>query len=331
MGNDLVVCAGSVKCQRVDRHLLRGLNEIGKIVLSKHRDKILRTSDESRPFSWEIISQIEHQRLRRLSSGGEHGRELLCRLRSERVSRLSCGVTDVQNNIGNGHIVEHSQGCQREGPGADSARAFERQKTLVFEIGFEHAAVVAGAAGYDHIRRAEIVDEAIVLTGRIAPVRVTSEQRRNAKCASLEAQRAVDTGVGPDDAWHRYPDALDSPHVEARTIEIVKPLRDGDGAGTGHLQRQQRQRIELAQGNVPGQLEFAFVAIVIGHLHPLDVEIERLTAQQPFMTGVPVIELDELGRIEFRPHQFPLHRLLCLTGDIEGEAIVLIVEAGDLA
>jgi len=62
-----------------------------------------------------------------------------------------------------------------------------------------------------------------------------------------------------------------------RAVPVVEPLGNGDRAGPGNPQRQQGQRVELAQGDVAGQFEFPLVVVVIGHLHPLDVEIEGLT------------------------------------------------------
>ena len=94
---------------------------------------------------------------------------------------------------------------------------------------------------------------------------------------------------------------------------------------------EQRQRVELAQRDVPGQLELALVVVVIGHLHPLEVEMQRLAGEQALVAGVPVVELDELGVVELGAHQLLLHRLLGLARGVAGEAVVLVVEAGQLA
>ena len=59
--------------------------------------------------------------------------------------------------------------------------------------------------------------------------------------------------------------------------------------------------------------------------------MQRLAGQQALMAGVPVVELDELGRVELGPHQLLLHRLLGLPGGVAGEAVVLVVEAGQVA
>jgi len=49
------------------------------------------------------------------------------------------------------------------------------------------------------------------------------------------------------------------------------------------------------------------------------------------MARVPVVELDELGRVELWAHQLLFHRLLRLAGGVAGEAVVLVVQAGQVA
>ena len=136
---------------------------------------------------------------------------------------------------------------------------------------------------------------------------------------------------GPTTDGHRQADVLDPAHVVAGAVPVVEPLGHGDRAGAGDPERQQGQRIELAQRDVAGQLELPLVVVVVGHLHPLDVEMQRLAGQQALVAGVPVVELDELGRVELGPHQLPLHRLLRPPGGVAGEAVVLVVEAGQVA
>jgi len=70
----------------------------------------------------------------------------------------------------------------------------------------------------------------------------------------------------------------------------------------------------------------SLIVVVIRKLHSLDIEIERLAEANP---GVryPSIELNELGRIELRPHQLLFHGLLGLPCRIARESIVLIVES----
>ena len=71
--------------------------------------------------------------------------------------------------------------------------------------------------------------------------------------------------------------------------------------------------------------------LVVGHLHPLDVEIERLAGEQALAPAVPVVELDEVLGVELGAHQLLLHRPLGLARGVEREAVVLVVEARDLA
>ena len=124
---------------------------------------------------------------------------------------------------------------------------------------------------------------------------------------------------------------LIAPHVVSRAVPIVEPFGNRERAGPLDAQVDQRKRIELAQRYVPGHLEFARVAVVIGHFQPLDVEMQRLAGQQALMAGIPVVELDELGVVEFRPHQFLFHRRLGAARRVAGETIILVVEAGELA
>ena len=90
-------------------------------------------------------------------------------------------------------------------------------------------------------------------------------------------------------------------------------------------------RVELAQRDVPRHLQFALVVVVIGHFQALQVEMQRLARQQALVAGVPVVELDELRVVELGPHQLALHGLFGAPGGVAGEAVILIIEAGNLA
>ena len=90
-------------------------------------------------------------------------------------------------------------------------------------------------------------------------------------------------------------------------------------------------RVELAQRDVARHLEFALVVVVIGHFEPLEVEMQRLAGEQALVAGVPVVELDELGVVELGTHQLALHGLLGAARGVAGEAVILVVEAGQLA
>ncbi len=54
------------------------------------------------------------------------------------------------------------------------------------------------------------------------------------------------------------------------------PSHQGDFASTGRLQAQPDYWIELPQRDVFGQLVFALVMVMIGHLYALEIEVQRL-------------------------------------------------------
>ena len=89
----------------------------------------------------------------------------------------------------------------------------------------------------------------------------------------------------------------------------------------------QRQRIDLQQADVLGQLVLALVQFVVGHLHALDVQVELLAGQQAFLAG----QVAELEIAQLRVAQFVLQRALGLLGDVEGELEALGVEPLHLA
>jgi hypothetical protein len=57
----------------------------------------------------------------------------------------------------------------------------------------------------------------------------------------------------------------------ARAVAVVEPFRHRHATGAGDARGQQRCRIELTQWDVPDDLQFALVVVVIGHLQALDV------------------------------------------------------------
>ena len=146
-----------------------------------------------------------------------------------------------------------------------------------------------------------------------------------------QREGAVDAGVRADDGRDRERDVLDAAHVVAGAIKIVEPFGNCHLAGAGRLEGEQRERVELAQRDVAGQLQFALVVVVVRHLHPLDVQIERLAGEQALAPAVPVVELHEILGVQFGAHQLLLHRPLGLARGVEGEPVVLVVEPRNLA
>ena len=98
-------------------------------------------------------------------------------------------------------------------------------------------------------------------------------------------------------------------------------------AAAGRAQLQQRQRVDLEQADVLGQLVLALVQLVVGQLHALDVEVELLAGEQALLAG----EVAELEEGQVRVAQLVLQRALGLPGDVEGELEALAVERPHLA
>ena len=188
----------------------------------------------------------------------------------------------------------------------------------------EHARVVDRRAGDDLLDGPEAVDEAIVLPLRARVV--VANQRRDADRAALQREGAWDRCVGTDDARHRQRDRLDPAHVVAWVVAVVQPFGDRERRGAAGFEAQQGERVELAQRDVARQLELALVVLEVGHLHPLDVELERLAGEQALAAAVPVVERDEVRRVELRAPQLELHRPLGLARRVEREAVPLVVE-----
>jgi hypothetical protein len=95
-----------------------------------------------------------------------------------RVAGFAGGVADVQDHVADRGVVERWQlRGQRQAPGADRPRPLEREEPRVVQAGFEHPAVIHPRAGDDHVGRAEVVDEALVVLVRDPSVAAVGEQR----------------------------------------------------------------------------------------------------------------------------------------------------------
>ncbi len=80
-----------------------------------------------------------------------------------------------------------------------------------------------------------------------------------------------------------------------------------------------------------GQLELAFVVVVVCHLHQFDIQIERLAGEQALVPTISIVELYEVLSIQFGRHQLLFHRPLGFTRRVECEAVILVVEPRNLA
>src|SRR5215217_839681 len=221
-------------------------------------------------------------------------------------------------------------GRQLEFPGALRAGLFKRQEPFVTQIRLEQTTIVIARARDHRLDRARVIDETVVLSS-LPDVVAVFHDRRLAYAALQQRYRAVDARVWSNDRRDRYGDALDAAHVVTWTVAIKQPLRNRELARTTRLQAQQRDRIELPERDVPRQLQLAFIVFVVGHLHPFDIELERLAGKQTLAPAIPVVELDEILRIHFRPHQLAFHGALRFASSVESETVVLVVETRDFA
>src|SRR5260370_37107055 len=124
-------------------------------------------------------------------------------------------VTDMQNYIGDGHVVE----CRialwiRQGqlPCALRAGSLEGQETFITQIGFKQPRIVAGAAGDYRLNGAAVVQETIIPYS-LARVFAVFRNRRRTHAAPKEGKRAVDIGIRADHRRYREADALDAAHI----------------------------------------------------------------------------------------------------------------------
>src|SRR5437762_1751106 len=69
----------------------------------------------------------------------------------------------------------------------------------------------------------------------------------------------------------------------AWSFKIQQLLGDVEVAGAARTQGDQRQRVELSQAHVLRDLELADVVLVVGQLHPFEVEEQLLAGQEPLV------------------------------------------------
>ena len=74
------------------------------------------------------------------------------------------------------------------------------------------------------------------------------------------------------------------------------------------------------------QLKLSFIGLKISHFHPLEIEVERVSGKEPFTSGVPVVESDEIAFVDLVTHQLVLESGLGLFGCIEGEFVAVVVD-----
>src|SRR5690625_708497 len=73
-------------------------------------------------------------------------------------------VPDLDDDIGDGVVIELPQFIGKlQPPRTDHAGTFERQKTLVVQVGFKHAAIILRTARNNGLDRAVVVDETVIV------------------------------------------------------------------------------------------------------------------------------------------------------------------------
>src|SRR3989475_7685409 len=141
----------------------------------------------------------------------------------------------------------------------------------------------------DRLHGAEIVTEPRVLRS-LSRVLIPDERRRRANGAPEERERAVDARERSRDGGKGHADVLDPAHVQDGGVEREQPLGNGELLGhAGRLQPEQRLRRELPKRDVARQLVLPLVVFVVGEIHALDVQVERLAREQTLPSRIPVV------------------------------------------
>lgn len=307
------------------------LREIGEEFSANCCGEVSSAIDERRPFGGEVVPQTEEQRQVGLTGLLQQVVQRALYLRA--VNTLARGVADVQDHIRDRRVVESGKLFwiwEIQLPRAFRARALERQESLVTQVGLEHPAVIVRAARDDGLHRAGVIHEAVVF--RTLPrVFAILGNGRLAQAALQQRERAIDARVRAGNRRDGKSDVLDAAHIMAWATQVVEPFGDRDLARAGILEREQGQGVELAKRDMARQLQLAFVVFVIRHLHSLDIQMQCLTRKQALSSTIPVVELHEVLGVQLGAHQFLFHRLLRLARGVKGEAVVLVIEPGNLA
>ena len=79
----------------------------------------------------------------------------------------------------------------------------------------------------------------------------------------------------------------------AWVVEVEDLLGKAEEAAAGLPELDQRQRVELKQRDVLGQLELSDVAVEVGDIEPLEVKGKLVAGEKSFLERIPVAEADE--------------------------------------
>jgi hypothetical protein len=111
----------------------------------------------------EVVAQGKQQGHTFLAGFGQPPADFFRGLRGEAGTAGTGGVADVQDDIGDGVVVEDPKILRQfQPPGTYRAPAFERQESVIVQVRLEHAAVVDRAAGHYRLRDAQIVNKPVV-------------------------------------------------------------------------------------------------------------------------------------------------------------------------
>ena len=288
---------------------------------------------EQEPFVGQILLQVQGEVQSRLAKllldGVQPVLQRSLRQAPQRRAALPCGVLHVQDHVRDGAVVElpHLLG-KLEPPGRLPRRSPRKADTLVLEIQFEHAVVVLGVAGCDRLDGPDVVDETLVVAGvlevsgggAVVGIRVlaipVAHQRK------LGAHRRI----GPDDAGQADRHRLHPSEVVPRMVHVVQDLRHLEVGRSGCPESYQRQRVQLRQGDVLGDLVFPLVLFQVAGLHALDVVDQTVGALQALLHAVPVSVRDE--RIVVA--QLESIAALRLLGELVSQLVGLEIHGADL-
>src|SRR5205814_6535612 len=136
------------------------------------------------------------------------------------------------------------------------ACALERQVSVVVETQLEHAVVVDPGTAGDRLHRGKTVAEPDV-AARIPRVLAGKQRRVLAQAVADKGERAADGAVWPDDARDGHRHRLQPAEVLPWVIEVEHRFRDVNETLAVALELEQRDRIQLGQRYVLGQLVIA--------------------------------------------------------------------------
>src|SRR5581483_12253712 len=126
----------------------------------------------------------------------------------------------------------------------------------------------------------------------VARIAIVAVRRVDANAVLEQTQRTGNGGVGSDDARQRDADRLEAAKVMTGIIEVEQFFGQLEKAATGFAQLHQRERIELQERDVLGQLKLAAILFEVRAFEAAQVILQFFSGEQPLFQTVPVAEID---------------------------------------